>query len=83
MTKAENKAAAKAYRQQKLQDMAREIHAERVKADLAELERLQKYLIFESATGCPSDALRSAIDDYVEALTGDRTALHSRSSSIG
>jgi len=83
MTKAENRAAARAYRRQKLKDMAREFHAERVKADLAALERLRNYLISESATGCPSDALRSAIDDYVEALTGDRTTLHSRSSSIG
>lgn len=83
MAKAENRAAARAYRQQKLQDMAREVHAERVNADPAELARLRDYLIFKSRTGCSSVALRSAIDDYVEALTGDRRMLHDQGHSIG
>jgi hypothetical protein len=29
------------------------------------------------------EKLRSAIDDYVEDLTGDRTRLHAGSSSVG
>jgi len=76
MTKAENRAAARAYQQQKLREMAQQVQQERINADLVELDRLRNYLIFKSKTGCPSEALRSAIDDYVEALTGDRRALH-------
>jgi hypothetical protein len=83
MTKAENKAAARAYRQQKMREMAQQVHQERVNADLVELDRLRRYLIFKSESGGPREALPSAIDDYVEALTGDRRALHSESSGIG
>ena len=84
MTKAENRAAAKAYRQQKLREMAQAIHSERVAADLAELDKLRRYLIFKSESRGPRDALFSAIDDYVEALTGDRSRLHDYGhSSIG
>jgi hypothetical protein len=83
MTEAENGAAARAYQQQKLREMAHAIHKERVNADLAELERLRRYLIFKSETEGPREALLSAIDDYVEALTGDRNGLHERHSSIG
>jgi hypothetical protein len=42
-----------------------------------------RYLIFKSESGGPREALLSAIDDYVEALTGDRRKLHDRGSSIG
>jgi len=34
-------------------------------------------------TGGPREALLSAIDDYVEAITGDRNGLHERHGSIG
>jgi hypothetical protein len=84
MTKAESRAASRAYQQQKLQDMAREVQQQRVNADLAELDRLRRYLIFKSESGGPRDALLSAIDDYVDALTGDRNKLHDHGhSSIG
>jgi hypothetical protein len=83
MTKAENRAAARAYPQQKLREMAEEIRRDRVNADLVELDRLLCYLIFKSESGGPREALLSAIDDYVEALTGDRRALHGQNSSIG
>jgi hypothetical protein len=83
MTKAENRAAARAYHRQKMQDLAREVHQQRVNADLAELGRLLHYLLFKSQSGGPREALLSAIDDYVEALTGDRRALHDHGSSIG
>jgi hypothetical protein len=84
MTKAENKAAARAYHEQKLREMARAIHKERVAADLAELDKLRRYLILDSRTDGPRKALLSAIDDYVEALTGDRKKLHDHGhSSIG
>ena len=39
MTKAENRAAAKAYRRQKLNEMANAIRAEPIEADLVELGR--------------------------------------------
>jgi hypothetical protein len=83
MTEAENRAAARAYRQQKLHEMAQEIHKDRVNADLIELDRLRRYLLFKSASGGPRETLLSAIDDYVEALTGDWRALHGQGHSIG
>jgi hypothetical protein len=83
MTKAENKAAARDYQQQKLSEMAQAIYNERVTADLIELDRLRRYLIFTSESGGPREALLSAIDDYVEALTGDQRTLHGQNSSIG
>jgi hypothetical protein len=83
MTKAENRAAAKAYHRQKMREMAQAIRKDRVDADLVELDRLRRYLIFKSESGEPRETLLSAIDDYVEALTGDRRALHGQNSSIG
>ncbi|UPT88719.1 hypothetical protein HAP41_0000006475 [Bradyrhizobium barranii subsp. apii] len=76
MTKAENRAAAKAYHQERMRQRAEEARAEAVKADLAELDRLRKYLISGKNAGEPADELVSAIDDYVEKLTGNRTTLH-------
>jgi hypothetical protein len=63
--------------------MAREVHQQRVNADLAELDRLRHYLLFKSETGGPRGVLLSSIDDYVEARTGDRRALHGQNFSIG
>jgi hypothetical protein len=84
MTKAENRAAARAYRQQKMREMAQRIRDERAAADLVELDRLRRYLIFKSESERPREPLLSAIDDYVEALTGDRNKLHDHGhSSIG
>lgn len=61
-----------------------EARAADIAADLAELDRLRRYLIFgRRAHGADAERLRSAIDDYVGELTGDRTALHAKSSSIG
>lgn len=83
MTKAENRAAARAYREQKLREMAQEIQQARVDADLVELDRLRRYLTYKSESGGPREALLSAIDDYVEALTGDRRTLHGQGHGIG
>jgi acetyl-CoA carboxylase alpha subunit len=83
MTQAENKAAAKAHaeaRQIERHEIARQ---EAVKADLEPLQALRDYLIFRRQSREPADDLISAIDDYVEKLTGDRTTLHGKSSSIG
>jgi hypothetical protein len=44
--KAENRAAAKAYHKERKRKLDEEAEAERVKADLAELDRLRRYLIF-------------------------------------
>jgi hypothetical protein len=82
MTKAENRAAAKAYRQEKMREMDERIRAARVNADLVELERLRRYLIRERTAG-HTQSLIVAIDDYVEQITGDRTALHAKSAPIG
>jgi hypothetical protein len=82
MTKAENRAAAKAYRQEKMRKMDERIRAAHVQADLAELDRLRRYLIRERTVG-HTRPLINAIDDYVEQITGDRTTLHAKSAPIG
>lgn len=83
MTKAENRAAAKAYHQERMRKLNDEARAADIVADLAELDRLRRYLIFgRRSHGADAEKLRSAIDDYVEQLTGDRTALHAKPSGI-
>ena len=83
MTKAENRAAAKAYQQEKLQRWRDEAHARAVAEDLEQLDKLRRYLIFSRKVAVPGRDLVDAIDDYVEKLTGDRRTLHAGSSSIG
>lgn len=46
----------------------------RLNADLADLDRLRSYLIRNRTAGC-TPPLIDAIDDYVEAVTGDRTKI--------
>lgn len=83
MTKTENRAASRAYAAEKAQQMRQAIHADAVKADLVQLEVLRRYLVTGKRAGVPADDLLRAIDGYVEKLTGDRTTLHAKSSSIG
>ena len=83
MTKAENRAAAKAYQQEKERRWREEAHAAAVAADLAELQKLRHYLIFNAKARVPTRDLIDAIDDHAEKLTGDRTALHAPRHSIG
>lgn len=83
MTKSENRAAAKAFAQEQERKRKETAKQEAINADLEQLDALRKYLIFNLRSGIPAQDLISAIDDYVEKLTGDRTALHSKSSSIG
>jgi hypothetical protein len=47
MTKAENRAAAKAHRHEKMREMDERIRYVRVNADLMELDRVRRYLIRE------------------------------------
>lgn len=83
MTQAENRAAAKAFREEQEAKRREAARLEAVNADLAQLEALRNYLIFRRQSEAPADALISAIDDYVEKLTGDRTKLHAPHHSIG
>jgi hypothetical protein len=83
MTKTENRAAAKAYHQERELKRREEARAIAVAADLEELRRLRDYLIFKAKVRIPHEDLTRAIDDYVEKLTGDRTALHAPHHSIG
>lgn len=83
MTKADNRAAAKAYQQEKRQRWRDEQHALNVAADLEQLRILRDYLVYRAKVRIPCNDLTRAIDDYAEKLTGDRTALHAKSSSIG
>jgi hypothetical protein len=55
------------------------------KADLAELGRLRHYLTFgtKSRRGGNREKLMKAIDDHVEEMTGDRTALHAKNHKCG
>jgi hypothetical protein len=76
MTKTENRAAAKAYHQERMQRHHEEAHVQAVAADIEELRRLRHYLIFNAKVRIPYQDLTRAIDDYVEKLTGDRTVLH-------
>jgi hypothetical protein len=85
MTKAENRAAAKAYHQERMRKRDEAAEAERVQADLAELDRLRRYLIFgtQSRRAGNREKLMAAIDDYVEEMTGDRTSLHAKNHKCG
>jgi hypothetical protein len=83
MTKAENRAAAKAYQEEKKRRWQEEAHATAITADLEQLAALRKYLIFSRKVPIPGRELIDAIDDYVEKLTGDRRALHAQHHSIG
>ena len=84
MTKAENRAAAKAWHEERERQRREAARADAVKADLTELGRLRHYLIFGRKCLDPlREPLMIAIDDYVEAVTGDRTTLHAKASSIG
>ena len=82
MTKAENRAAAKAWHEERQRQRDAEWRAKAVEAELVELDRLRRYLIRERTLGYVRPLI-DAIDDYVEQVTGDRTALHAKSSSIG
>lgn len=84
MSKKANRAAARAWREYHEQQRRAAERVADIAADLVELDRLRRYLIRRRrAYGADAEKLRSAIDDYVEELTGDRTALHAKSSSIG
>jgi hypothetical protein len=66
MTKAENRAAAKAWHQEQEERRREAMHADAVKADLEALAKLRHYLIFERKVHIAIDALKDAIDDYAE-----------------
>ena len=83
MTKAENRAAAKAFDEDRERKRREEWRAQAVAADLDQLDKLRRYLIFDTRAREPARELIDAIDDYVEKLTGDRRTLHSQNHSIG
>jgi hypothetical protein len=83
MTKAENRAAAKAYQQEKERRWREEARAAAVAIDLEELRKLRHYLIFNAKAHVSTRALIDAIDDHAGKLTGNRRTLHSPNHSIG
>ena len=83
MTKAENRAAAKAFDEDRERKRREEWRAQAVAADLDQLDKLRRYLIFDTKAREPARELIDAIDDYVEKLTGDRRTLHAQNHSIG
>jgi protein subunit release factor B len=82
MTKAKNRAAAKAYQQEKERRWREEARAAAVAADIEELRKLRHYLIFHAKAHVPTRGSIDAIEDHVEKLTGDRRALHAKAHSI-
>jgi acetyl-CoA carboxylase alpha subunit len=83
MTKTENRAAARAFREEQEAKRREQIRQDAAKADLEELGKLRRYLVTGQKSRVDASDLLNAIDDFAEKLTGDRTALHSKSSSIG
>lgn len=81
MTKAENRAAAKAWHYERMRQRTEEARAEAIKAELVELDRFRRYLM-QIRLGHTRPMI-DAIDDYAEQITGDRTALHAKPSGIG
>lgn len=77
MTKADNRAAAKAYQAEQKEKRRAEQLERDVKADLEQLARFRHYFQRERKVWIDTTTLISAIDDVAERLTGDRTALHS------
>ncbi|APG10484.1 hypothetical protein BKD09_19325 [Bradyrhizobium japonicum] len=85
MTKAENRAAAKAHHKELMRKIYEEAEVERVKADLAELDRLRRDLIFgtQARRFGNREKQLATVDDYVEEMTGERTALHAKNHQRG
>lgn len=82
MTKAENRAAARAYHQERIRKIDEEARAKAVEAELVELDRLRSYLIKSRTLGRPRPLI-DAIDDYVEQITGDRQEPQVRVNPLG
>ncbi|WP_409191916.1 hypothetical protein [Bradyrhizobium sp. RDM4] len=83
MTKTANRAAARAYYREQEQKRREIVRAEAAKADLLELERLRRDLMFGKKAGEPAHELVEAIDGYVQKLTADRAALHTHNHRCG
>jgi hypothetical protein len=83
MTKTENRAAAKVFRKEREQKRREEWRAQAIAADLEQLDKLRRYLTFDTKARLPARELLDAIDDYVEKLTGDRHTLHDQNHGIG
>lgn len=83
MTKTANRAAAKAYQAEQRDKLQAEARQRAAAADLAELNRLRRYLIFNKQSAAPADDLVKAIDAFAERITGDPCALYERLHSIG
>jgi hypothetical protein len=84
MTKAENRAAGRAWAAEKKRRFEEERDRAGREADLEAIRVLRDYLIFKAKTrGDAHERLGIAIDDYAEEITGDRTALHAKPASIG
>jgi hypothetical protein len=73
MTQEENRAAAKAWREYREQQRRESEPAANIAADLVELDRLWRYLIFN----------RRAHGADAEKLTGDQIKLHAQNHKCG
>ncbi len=84
MTKAENRAAAKAWHDERQRQHREDQHKANVATDLQKLGEFRDYFQRGRKVVLHDDnALIVAIDDYAERLTGDRKALHSKMATWG
>lgn len=77
MSKTANRAAAKAYQQEKLRRERDEAERARILGMIETIGPFRRFLI---QTRAPEELL-TKLDDWVGELTGDRTYLHSKDSS--
>jgi hypothetical protein len=84
MTKAENRAAGRAWAAEKQRRFEEERDRAERAADLEAVRVFRDYLVLKAKTrGEAHERLRIAVDDYAGEITGDRTALHAKPARIG
>lgn len=75
MSKSFNRAAAKAYMEQRRESERTEQHKKNVRAELEVLRDFRNYMENKRPTQTTLGCLLAAIDAYVEQLTGNKHAL--------
>jgi hypothetical protein len=83
MTKAENRAAAKAWHAERQRQMRAEMHQANVAADIEKLREFRWYIMLHrKVLEVDADPLIAAIEAHAERLTGDKHALSLQGHSI-
>ena len=83
MTKAENRAAAKAWQEERQRQYREDQHKANVAADVEKLTEFRWYIMLHrKVMDVNADPLIAAIEEHAERLTGDKHALSLKSHSI-